>query len=281
MARCPFAIWKPLYPENTTEPRITPTQHIRHTAITTATSLFGYFNRLDVNTESTFYIAQDGTLEQYMDTERQADAQFEGNLHGVSTETWDNGAPKTTPWTPAQLATDKRLSLWLRDTHGIPLTACTWSQGAGQGYHSMFVQWAKDGHTCPDALRIGQFWNVILPGLQERPVTQPKLEFDMVPAQVRDKNGSKWFFVVGDDLDLWASVDNSGFFPVIQRGADGKPRTAWSSGFSAVLEASGEIVVAGRGADGRAWQVVFTPGSGAAPYIGVVDSHPHHIFPPA
>lgn len=167
MALCPFAVIRLLHPENDAggEPSIVPTQLILHTAVSKASSLYGYFSRADVKTESTFYIAQDGTLEQYMDTERQADAQFDGNAHGVSVETWDDADPNNTPLNDKQVATFLRLARWLNDVHGIPLHICAGPQSPGQGYHSLFSQWAKDGHTCPNPLRIAQFHHELLPAL--------------------------------------------------------------------------------------------------------------------
>jgi hypothetical protein len=178
MALCPFAVIKLLHPENDPggEPLIVPTQLILHTAVSKAASLYGYFSRADVRTESTFYIAADGTLEQYMDTCRQADAQFDGNLHGLSVETWDDGDPNNTPLNAAQIATYLRLARWLNATHGIPLHICDSPQEPGLGYHSLFHAWAKDGHTCPNPLRIAQFHDRLLPAFAAH-------EDDMTPEE--------------------------------------------------------------------------------------------------
>jgi hypothetical protein len=198
VAICPFAVVKLLHPENDPggEPTIEPTQLTLHTAVSKAASLYGYFSRADVKVESTFYIPEDGTLEQYMDTCRQADAQFDGNLHGNSVETWDDGDPNNTPLNDRQIATYLKLARWENETHGIPLHICNGPQEPGQGYHSLFPEWAKDGHTCPNALRIAQFNDVILPGLAAPPPKPASTEIDML---VLIHAGGK-YLVLGDHI---------------------------------------------------------------------------------
>jgi hypothetical protein len=98
----------------------------------------------------------------------------------------------------------------------------------------------------------------------------------MTPTHTTAK-GRHWFFIVGTDNDIWASVDDSGFFPLIPRGPDAKPKTYFTSGLSAVTLPDGRITVCGRGGDGRGYQIVFMPDDPAPPYLGVIDSHPHQI----
>lgn len=161
MAIYPAAIVK-LLPENNTEPAIAARKVIYHSAVSGADSLSGWFGRDDVKTESHFYVRHDGTVEQYIDTARQADAQFEGNVDGISIETEDGGKPDVNEWTPAQVLALVKLTVWLCQTHSIPAVRCPSPAGAGIGYHSQFrPQWANDGRSCPGLARIPQVPGII------------------------------------------------------------------------------------------------------------------------
>lgn len=166
MARCPFAVWRPL-PESGSQPLITATQAILHSAVDAPgpTSLYPYFARADVTLESHFFIKLDGTIEQYIDTSHSADANRWANERAVSIETEDEGNPDQRPWTPAQIRSIGRLLDWLCDTHPIPRRACTAWDAPGIGYHSMWgapSPWTPaKGKTCPGAARIRQFPSII------------------------------------------------------------------------------------------------------------------------
>ena len=167
MALCPFAV-KRLLPENATSARTDPDQVILHTAVDAPgdTSLYGYFARTDVTLESTFFVKNDGTIEQYMDTTRQADANRYANNRAISIETEDDGRPDIKPWSAAQLAALVRLIDWICDTHPKVLRRqCpAWDQ-AGIGYHSMWgspSEWTPvAGKSCPGAARIPQVPGII------------------------------------------------------------------------------------------------------------------------
>lgn len=172
MAIYPKAVVKLLSPENSTEPVIRPRKVVFHSAVSSADSLAGYFGRQDVNVESHFYVRHDGTVEQMMNTERQADAQFDANVDAVSIETEDGGHPDSTPWNPAQVAALVELTAWLCRTHGIPAVKCPTASGSGIGYHSQFEgSWSKDHRTCPGKARIPQVPGIIsaVAGANARP----------------------------------------------------------------------------------------------------------------
>ena len=181
MSRYPKAIWRPL-PENETQGGITPTQVILHSAVDAPgpTSLHGFFSRADVVVESHFFVKNDGTVEQYIDTWKRADANRHANARAISIETEDDGDPDNTPWTPAQLESIVALIRWCHDEHGVPLRRCeAWDQ-PGIGWHSMWgapSQWTPArGKTCPGRIRIAQIHTHILPSLErEAP--------DMTPAE--------------------------------------------------------------------------------------------------
>lgn len=166
MARCPFAKWMPI-PENSTAPKIRPTQVILHSAVDAPgrTSLFRFFRRKDVTVESHFHILNDGTIEQYMDTERRADANRTANVRAISIETEDDGKPDKKPWTPEQVASLVKLGEWLSKTHGIPAVICPRHDAPGFGYHSLFGApgpWTPArGKTCPGKARIPQVRGIV------------------------------------------------------------------------------------------------------------------------
>ena len=106
------------------------------------------------------------------------------------------------------------------------------------------------------------------------PAPKPKEEVDMTPGQCRDKVGRKWFFVVGDSREMFASIDGGNFF-IAGPGS-------WSSGLDAFLEDDGTIVVAGRGSDGMLYQLlIWTDGSPTPGKAPVLDKVGGHIYPPA
>lgn len=168
MARYPGAVWRPI-PEAQSEPRIVPTQLIFHTAVSTAESLFAYWSRSDVGLESHFYVGQ-RTVEQYQDTERQADANHTANVRAISVETWDNLRPETTPWTPWQMDQLVDLAVWACKTHLIPARFCPDHDQPGIGWHSMWgapSPWTPvRGKTCPGRARIDQM-PILLRRVQE------------------------------------------------------------------------------------------------------------------
>lgn len=123
-------------------------------------------NRTD-GIEFHFFIRDNGHLDQFIDTERTADANYKANPFAISVETEDDGRPDLNAWTPEQLATIDRLSRWLRDEHGIQPVLARTSAGGGHGYHSQFpMVWTPHkGKTCPGPLRIAQLKTVVLPRL--------------------------------------------------------------------------------------------------------------------
>lgn len=172
MARCPFAIWKPL-PANAKQARMIPRLVINHTAVDAPgeTDLYGWF--LSSGLESHFFLQNDGDLYQYMDTEVVAEANYKANQFAVSIETEDDGAPRTTPWNPKQVEMLVRLHDWLCTVHPtIPRRKADRWDGSGIGWHSMWGfnttanrgvnPWTSAiGKDCPGAPRIAQMPDII------------------------------------------------------------------------------------------------------------------------
>lgn len=176
MSLCPFAV-KRLLPENDRQKRIVPVSAIWHSAVDAPgpSTLYHYFARADVGLESHFFIKLDGIIEQYMDTEVRADANYRANgfwrsgmyCGAVSVETEDDGNPNERKWTPSQVDSSIKLGAWLSDTHQIPPVLCSAWDGNGFGYHTLFPNdWTNvRGKTCPGTVRIPQFKQEILPAI--------------------------------------------------------------------------------------------------------------------
>lgn len=160
MAIYPGGVFRPL-PENDTEPAIEATQLIFHSAVSRGDSLFGYFDKPGVNVESHLYVQADGGTEQYIDTARQADANYRANDTAISVESWDNADPDHLPWTEAQMERLVDIAVWAHRTHGIPLMWCLDPDSPGIGYHSLFPDWSPVVKTCPGLARRPQVAQII------------------------------------------------------------------------------------------------------------------------
>lgn len=191
MAKCPFAVQR-ILPESATQHRITPRIIIDHTQAGTG-SLYGYWASAGVGLEDHFQVLLDGTIEQHMDTEVQADANLEANrwvedgesFGAIAIETENSRAATDLayrggqgaaafdrdPWTPEQIASLIRLHDWLADTHPTILRQrCDRPLGAGLGYHSMWgtgptpwIPYKSRGKKCPGDARIEQHNRLLLP----------------------------------------------------------------------------------------------------------------------
>jgi hypothetical protein len=180
----PGAVRKLIAPSDK-DPRITPKVAVLHVDAGNATSLYNWFKQQGT-TESHFHIRKDGVVEQYRDTDWQADAQVGGASHGISIETQGYG---TGSWTPEQVAAIKSLLTWLHKTHPIPLRPPANPYDAGVGYHSMWPSsregtWARDGRTCPGPDRIKQYRNVLVPWMSNaKPAPATQEDDDMPTAE--------------------------------------------------------------------------------------------------
>lgn len=166
MAICPFAVQQ-LIPESWQQGSIRPTTVILHRAVSSAKSLQNYWNSPGVELESHFYVGEDGTIYQFVDTEVRADANMSANGFAVSIETWDGGnTPDSMEWNPAQVGALKRLVAWVCDEHGIAKrAAATWA-GGGIGGHNWFpTEWAGGPRGCPGTARNVQIRNDIIPAV--------------------------------------------------------------------------------------------------------------------
>lgn len=158
--RYPGATWKPL-PQNATQSKISPTQVILHSttggADIDATWAFFAAGSGGAKTEAHFIVGYDGAVIQAMDTLVRADAQFAGNLHGISIETASN-AKASDAWTPEQQVAIVALGKWLLTVHTAILPReCPSALEPGFGFHRLFDAWNQSNHSCPGNLRVKQF----------------------------------------------------------------------------------------------------------------------------
>lgn len=169
---CPFAIQK-LIPPGANDPRINARVVILHVAVSKAKSLFRYFNGPSGGIESHFYIRWFGKIEQYRDTDFEADANYLANPFAVSIETAGFGSGK---WNRRQMASIKRLLLWLHEAENIQLQRCPTWDGSGVGYHVMYGapgKWTNVAKSCPGPARIKQFEDEIVPWMRTAVIASP------------------------------------------------------------------------------------------------------------
>ena len=80
MARCPFAVWRPMPYGSYLMPN--PVRANLHTAVSSASSLYSHFATRSGKVHSHFYVAKDGTIEQYRDTAYAAAAVIRASRSG-------------------------------------------------------------------------------------------------------------------------------------------------------------------------------------------------------
>lgn len=162
MALCPFAKHK-LIPPGSNDPPIDARAAVCHVDAGGAETLYSYFRYRSGGVESHFHIRWTGVIEQYRDTDRQADANLGANDFAVSIETQGFGNGK---WRKRQLRSLKRLLRWLHEVEGIPLRKIGDPYGSGVGYHVQFGApgpWTPVAKSCPGPKRIKQYENVLVP----------------------------------------------------------------------------------------------------------------------
>lgn len=188
MATYPSAI-KKLIPPGANDPRIKARVAILHVDAGNCESLYDYFAHRSGGIESHFFVKTNGVVEQYRDTDFQADANYLANDFAISIETQGFGDGE---WTPAQLDSIKGLLTWLHETHGIPLQRCPQWDGAGVGYHIQFGspgKWTNVSKSCPGPKRIRQFEDVLVPWMAKpaaRPRVKPKTRGKDIDHAIRD-----------------------------------------------------------------------------------------------
>ena len=223
-----------LLPESDTQPRITPRVLIFHSAAGTG-SLYRFFLG-GSSLESHFWIGLDGTVEQYIDTDVRADANYKANPFAISVETenhrdhvkrrdWDGD-----PWTPEQIEASIALGDWCARTHPIARQLCPTWDGTGIGWHIQFGtpgKWTPVAKACPGRKRIDQVKTEIIPGViamqhpQPEPEPTPEPEDDdMAPIAVRDSKDRKvWICTATPAPSRWHVPDSATLTALLVTGA--------------------------------------------------------------
>ena len=204
MARYSGARWRPVAryrPGGSSAVRMsTVRRYILHTAVSSASSLYSWFSVAGRAT-SHFYIARDGTCEQYIDTAYRSTANLQGNHDSITVETQDMGSgfpswsgSNVPSWTAAQVEALARLGAWVHKTHGVPLSPLSSSRPGtrGVGYHRQGIApwrvsggetWSNArGKVCPGDRRVAQIPAIIAraKALASGSTKPPEQEDDMV-----------------------------------------------------------------------------------------------------
>ena len=159
---------------NEPEPNMKPRMIIFHTLVGSLRGAENFFKK-STNLESHFGVGGsadgdlDGAIWQFVDTEREADANRRANKFAISIETSDGGDPSR-PWSPKQIDALLRLTRRLSTLHNIPLrVVTTWNDPVGGlGWHVMFGApgpWTPVAKSCPGPVRIAQLKNTVFPAL--------------------------------------------------------------------------------------------------------------------
>lgn len=115
-----------------------------HVAVSEQESLYSMFSNSNSSC-SHFYVAKDGTIEQYIDTKYRSAADMNGNDSTISVETQGGVKnPDSEPWTAAQVKSLIKLWAWARDTHKIKNQVAKNTQtndnSAGLSWHRLGVE---------------------------------------------------------------------------------------------------------------------------------------------
>lgn len=169
-----------------------------HVAVSNGSSLYGYFASTN-QACSHFYVADDGTVEQYIDTKYRSAADGHGNDSTISVET-EGGVTNVNgeKWTAAQVRSLAKLWAWARDEHGIKnqiaINTNTNANSEGLSWHRLGIKGNFDnrpglasksygrilysssvGKECPGDAKINQIPEIfaIANGDKKAPVVKP------------------------------------------------------------------------------------------------------------
>ena len=148
MPRYPGAVLRPVtrYAPGGTNHVVSSGQRrlVFHTAVTNEQSLFHFFNTPG-NAVAHFFVAEDGSAEQYIDTNFRSSADLEGDHDIISVESWDGR--RIRGWTPAQAEACAKLAAWCNKVHDIPLVRLPSSRSGlrGVGWHRLGISPAEGG----------------------------------------------------------------------------------------------------------------------------------------
>ena len=111
---------------------------------------------------SHFQVTNDGTVEQYVDTDFAIGHAFDANAFAVGIETQDDGDCHK-EWTDAQITGILAILFELQ----VPAQILEETSSDGVGWHRQFDAWNHNGHECPCDQRQEQITSVIVPSLAQ------------------------------------------------------------------------------------------------------------------
>lgn len=193
----PGALWKPVV--NHSGPMTAHNGLVLHVQ-DGDNSPFGWFDNPASEASSHWWVAKDGTIEQYVDADLEAWAQESGNSSYNSVET--EGLPAE-PLTAQQIESVASILVWGHGRYGWPIQPC--SHG-GQGFttHAFYPSGTPDpawgDHPCPGNVRTGQVPIILATASQmlAPPIGEPVnfVAFNVTAADDHsfsvDENGVLW-----------------------------------------------------------------------------------------
>jgi peptidoglycan hydrolase-like protein with peptidoglycan-binding domain len=168
MAIMPGAIWKPISSHGGgVDSHLGLILHIT----TNNFDPYGFFSNPGNQASSTFWVAADGTIEQYIDSDLRSWAQAGGNSSYASVET---SGVNGTLMTAAQVSAVARIYAWGHQVHGWPLQLSESPGQPGLGWHGMGGAAWGSHYDCP-GVRKGQRQAVLDQARGGAPVGDPVL----------------------------------------------------------------------------------------------------------
>lgn len=138
---------------------------VLHIAVSqrTSKSLYGFFTGSGRGVVcSHFHVADDGTVEQYIDTARRSSADYSGGDRTISIETAGGlGADLNKGWSPEARESIAQVLAWAHKTHGIPLRLMSSSRKTekGIGYHRLGVPATRTQKLLGRSQTGGELWS--------------------------------------------------------------------------------------------------------------------------
>lgn len=220
MAIYPGAVYRPIS-RNYGGVRRSTRAVVLHVDAGGAESLHGWFNNPASQASSQFYVKYDGTVEQYMDSDRVAWTQREGNATCVGIETQGKGDGA---WTEAQMQALENLVRWLCDHYGLPKVDMVNSRPSsrGIGMHRYGIApwrvaggqtWGPAGKVCPGNRRVEQFPTLVSRVKNGSSKAEPE-------SQEPEDEDMMVIYRAGSNLPLGVLAHNGGW--VILRSAEEK-----------------------------------------------------------
>jgi hypothetical protein len=109
-----------------------------------------------------FQVKNDGSIEQYVDTDKSIGHAWDANAFAIGIETEDDGHCRK-KWTDAQVNAIVALLFEL----GVPPKLLEQTPSDGVGWHRQYDSWNLSKHSCPCDARQMQVTSEIIPGLEE------------------------------------------------------------------------------------------------------------------